>query len=403
VERSLVLGIDTGSAQVIACLAEVVDGEPQVIGLACVPSLGVRKGVVVDLNTTAEAIHAAVTKACEMAGRPMVNQVVVGVSGSHILSLIGSAEVAVHRPSVGVTPEDLRRVLDNAAKVDLPAGRDIIHVVPRAYRLDDSDPVLDPIGLAGRTLHAEAHLITAESLPLQNHLRAVSMASLVVVDYQVSIRVAGESVLTPAERNAGVLLLQMGATTTGVAVYDRGYLWHVSVLPIGGEHITGDIASLLRMPVAVAEKVKLERGWAATDLAPDTAFELVSPSGQNVRELTDKSLAQIIEPRVQEILQMAAAQVKRSGYTGLFPSGVVLTGGSAKLQGMVAVAADCLDLPARIGTPTGAFIGEPEFATVAGLVRWGARLAQDEAAAAVENEKRDKWGRVTYWLKGLFR
>ena len=396
------LGIDAGSANVVAALADLSGGDPQIIGVGLVPSAGIRKGVVVDLKAAADSMRKAADQACDMAGKPGVTQAVVSLSGAHILSLVGTAEAPVHRPSQGVSPEDVRRALDEASAVTLATGRELIHVAPRAYRLDGADGVMSPLGLAGRRLQVEAHLITGDALPRQNHLEAVRTAGLTVADFSVAIRAAGEAVLTPAEREAGVLLLDIGAATTGVAVYDRGHLWHVAVLPVGGEHVTSDIATLLQVPVASAEQLKIERGWASVTNCPDSAFELVSPSGKQVREVTDKQLAEIIESRVEETLQLAASQVKRSGYAGLFPGGLVLTGGGSKLQGLVELAGDCLGLPARIGQPEGPLVGSPEFSTAVGLIQWGNRLVIDEAAAAAEAAKQDKWGHVKNWLRGLF-
>jgi cell division protein FtsA len=403
VEGSLVLGIDSGSANTVAVLADLAGGEPQVIGVGLVPSAGVRRGMIVDLAAASESIRAAVKQATDMAGRSGKAAVVASIGGTHIQSLICTADVSVHRPSHGVTPEDVRRALDESvAVVELPSSREVIHVVPRAYRLDGAEGVINPIGLAGRRLGVEAHLISGDALPRQNSLEAIRKAGLEVADFQVGIRAAGEAVLTRAERETGVLLLDIGAGTTGVAVYDQGHLWHVSVLPVGGEHITADLAALLSIPVTSSEVLKIERGWAAVDQCPDTGFELTSPSGQKAREVTDKQVAEIIESRVLEILQVAAAQVKRSGYAGLFPAGLVLTGGTARLKGLAALAGDSLGLSARVGCPEGPLVGSPEYATAVGLVQWGARLAQDEAAAAVETAKQNQWERMKNWLRSLF-
>lgn len=358
--------------------------------------------MIVDLEAAGKAIRQAVERACEMANGPTVTRAVVSVSGAHIRSQMGSAAVPVHRPLAGVSREDLRRVLDAAAAVELPGGHEAIHVAPRSYRLDANGPMRDPLGLSGRNLEAEALLITGEALPVQNHLRAVREIGLEVVDYQVAVRAAAEAVLTAEEKEEGVLLIQMGGGTTGVAIYDKGHLFHVAVLPLGGEHITHDIATLLRVPLATAEQVKRERGWAEAALAPDTAFELVSPSGRKVREVSDTKVAEIIGSRVEEILRMAAAAVKGSGYGGLFPAGLVLTGGGSRLKGLAEVAADSLSLPTRIGVAQGALVGEPEMATAAGLVRWGAHLARDEAAATQEIVKPGTLGRIRDWLKALF-
>lgn len=402
VERHFVLGIDAGSTHTVAALAQIADGAPQIIGVGLTPSAGVRRGVVVDLQAAGQAIRRAVDEACKMAECPEVNQAVVAVSGAHLRTVLGSAEVPVLRPTVGVAPEDVRRALDAAAGLELPPGFEVIHVAARRYRLDGNGPVRDPLGLCGRSLEAEAQLVAGDALAVQNHLRVVRSIGLEVVDYQVAVRASAEAVLTDQEKEEGALLLEMGGGTTGVAVYDQGHLFHVAVLPVGGEHITSDIATLLQVPVATAEQLKCERGWAAPAMAPDTSFELVSPSGRNVREVTDKYLAEIIAPRVEEILQMAAAAVKQSGYEGLFPGGLILTGGGSRLSGLAEVAADCLSLPTRIGVAPAPLVSEPELSTAAGLVRWGAVLARDEAAVTQEAKGKNRLGRIRDWLRALF-
>jgi len=402
-DGSLILGIDAGSSRTVAVLAELADNRPQVIGVGVKPCVGVRKGVVVDLESAAVAVRQAVSEACQMAGRSDATRAVVGVSGTHILSIVGSAEVPVQRPARGIGPADVRRALDLAANIEMPAGREVIHVVPRSYAVDGNEGAMDPLGLSGRRLQARAHLVTGDSLRVQNGLRAAMRAGLQVGDYQVGIRAAGQAVLTPAECESGVLLLDIGAGTTGLAVYDHGHLFHLAVLPLGGEQITEALVTDLQVPLAVAEELKTKRGWAAVDLCPDAPFELVTPSGQRIRELTDRQLAETISPRVQELLGQVALEVKRSGYKGLFPAGLVLTGGGSRLQGLVSVAADSLGLSVRVGIPTDPLVCEPEYATAAGLVHWGARLAEDEAAVAAEAKSRDRWSAVTRWMKGLFR
>lgn len=405
-EPNLVLGVDAGSTHVVAALAERVEGDSQVIGVGLVPSAGVHRGLIVDMGAAAEAVQKAVTAACQMADRTGVTRAVVSISGAHLLSQVGSAEVPVHRPSAGVTPEAVRQVLDAAAaSVAVPANRELVHVVPRSYTLDGEAPVRDPIGLCGRILAAEAQVVSGEALPIQNHLRMIRQAGLEVADYQVAVRAAGEAVLSPQEREQGVLLLDMGGGTTGVAVYENGHLYHLAVLPVGGEHITHDLAAVLRVPVETAEQIKREQGWASAEMAPEGSFELVSPSGRTVREVTDKHVAEIIESRVEEILQLAAATVKRSGYTGLFPGGLVLTGGGSRLQGLAAYAADCLSLKSRIGVAQGPLAGEPEMATAAGLALWGLqheRTEESKADSTQEQNRPAKTGRVRDWLKALF-
>lgn len=401
--RSRVLGIDAGSNTTVAVLADTSGAVPEVIGVGMVPCTGMRKGVIVDLEATSAAIAKAVAQAFEMADHSGPVKTVLSVSGAHVQSAVGSAEVSVHRPSLGVSPEDLRRVLDAAAVIQLTPEREVMHVVPRAFRLDGAAGVSDPVGLAGRVLAAESLLISGESLPIQNALMAGTRAGLQVADYQLALRATSQAVITAHEAQVGVLLIEIGAGTTGVAVLDRGHLWHVSLIPVGGEHITNDLATLLRMPVAVAEEIKRTRGWASVERCPESHFELPSPSGQRVRQISDQEVAAIIASRVQEILGLAALEVKRSGYEGLFPGGLVLTGGSSRLQGLVETAADLLGLPARIGQPQMVLVDGPEYSAAYGLVLWGARLSQEEAVAVAVDKQGDKWGGLTNWLISLFR
>lgn len=409
---NLVLGLDAGSTHVAAALAEVTEaGEARVIGVGLVPSAGVYRGLISDLSAAARAMRQAAEAACAMAGRPLVDRAVISISGAHLRAEVGAAAIAVPRPAAGVTPEAVRRVLDAAAEsVEPRPGRERVHVVPRSYQLDGSVPLRDPIGLCGRTLSAEVQVVTGDALHVQNHLRAAALAGFDVADYLVAVRAAGEAVLTPEEREAGVLLLDIGGGTTGVAVYELGHLFHLAVLPVGGHHITQDLATVLRIPVETAEQLKRERGWAAPSLASDAKVTLPTPSGLNTYEVSEKYVAEIIGSRVEEILQMAAAAVKRSGYAGLFPAGLVLTGGGSRLRGLAAYAGDCLNLRSRIGIPSDPLAAEPELAVAAGLAQWGARAAPGDAeegtssdsASEAPPERPARAGRLRDWLKALF-
>jgi cell division protein FtsA len=364
--------------------------------------------MVIDLNATATAMLEAVAAAERMSRRTAEGALVVlSVSGPHVLSVMGRAEVAVADPDGGVTEADVESALNEASLVELPPGRKVIHVVPRAYRLDGAGGVMDPTGLAGRVLAAEAHLVTVEALPVQNYLRAAVKADVQVSDFQLGLYAAAEAVLTPAERADGALVLDFGAGMTGIAIYEHGRLWHAGIVPVGGEHVTRDLATLLQVPMAVAERLKTERGWAAVDLCPDTSLELVASTGQKAREMQDKRLAQIIEPRVQEILQLVSEQVKASGYGGVFAGGLILTGGGARLKGLLESAANWFGIPARIGVPKGSLVGGPEFATAVGLCRWGAGLVMAQPEMALEHAKaadneQDKRGGAKNWLGSLF-
>jgi cell division protein FtsA len=289
--------------------------------------------------------------------------------------------------------------------VDLPEGREVMHVLPRAYQVDGASSVADPIGLAGRSLSAEVTLITIDAFAVQNLLRAVTAGGLTLLDYGAGARMAGEVALTALERSSGVLYLDVGGGTTTVAVWEEGHLWDLFVLPVGSDHITADLATVLRIPVTQAEQLKCEHGWAAESQAdPERLIELPTPSGLGTRQVKEAELAQIIGSRVEEILQLAASGVKRSGYAGLFPAGLVLAGGGSQLRGLVAFASDSLGLPARLASPE--LDGEgagPSWTTAIGLARWGApRLVPEPAETAATLAPAGPLQRMKRWLAGLF-
>lgn len=404
-ERSHVLGVDAGSAHVRAVLTEVSQDGSRLVGFGEAAATGIRRGIVTDLGAAMGAITTAATRACTQAGLTELPPAVIGVGGAHLRAVAGSATVSVHRPAGGVTPLDLRRALDAAAQIDLSEGREVMHVLPRAYQVDGASSVTDPIGLAGRLLQAEVTLVTSDAFAVQNLLRAVTAGGLSLLDYGAGARMAGEAALTELERSSGLLYLDVGGGTTTVAVWEEGHLWDLFVLPVGSDHITADLATVLRIPVSQAEQLKCEHGWAAESQAdPERLIELPTPSGHGTRQVREAELAQIIGSRVEEILQLAAGGVKRSGYTGLFPAGLVLAGGGSQLRGLVAFAGDSLGLPARmaIPEPDGEASG-PEWTTAVGLARWGAqRLTLEPAEVAVTLPPAGPLQRMKRWLAGLF-
>lgn len=404
-EAKAVLAVDIGSTRVAALVADISGSEAAITGLGLARCAGLRKGVVVDIEGTAQAIRHAVDTAQSMAGTRLTGAC-ISVSGSHLQSLTGEAEAAVTRPETGIAPEDVQGLLEGATAVGLPPDRELIHVIPRQYSVDGTEGIRDPVGMIGRRIQVLAHLLTGHTGAIQNLLRSVVKAELTVQDYLVAVRAAGEAVLTREDREAGTLLLDIGGGTTSVGVYENGHLWHAAVLPIGGEHITSDISVGLRLPVPQAEELKIERGWALRDMASPERFEVPGPSGRGTREISEMLLAEIIESRVHELFHLAAREVKLSGYAGLFPGGIVVTGGTGELKGMAQATADYFDLPARLGTPLG-YSGPvqvstaPGLSVAAGLVRWGAHLASAEAAASTEQQEDAFWGRVKRWFTSL--
>lgn len=410
-QRDAVVGLDIGSAKVAAVVAEIEGREPAIIGLGVARNSGLRKGVVVDIEGTAKAILSAVEQAQRMSGVE-INGAVISTSGSHIGSLNSRGVVAVGRADREITPDDVRRVLEAARVINLTADREVLHIIPREYEVDGYDGVKDPVGMVGGRLEVEAHMITAASASLQNLMRSVTRAGLEVEDLWLAGLAAGEAVLTPEEKELGVVLCDIGGGTTDIALYDKGSPWYCSVLPMGGEHITSDLAVGLKTPLPTAEEIKVERGCASVQFAGDDAFELPNPSGRGSRSISDKLLASIIEPRVQELISFLMREIKRSGYPGMLPGGVVLTGGTARLPGLLEVAADMLDMPVRVGEPHGLagmndIVAGPAFANAVGLVRLALRSPLREAAASRERDARPHhpaglWDRMRNWLDDLF-
>lgn len=409
-QRDVVVGLDIGSTKIAAVVAEVAGHEPAIIGLGVARNSGLRKGVVVDIEGTARAILLAVEQAQRMSGVEITGAV-ISSSGSHVGSLNNRGVVAVSRPDREITPEDVRRVLEAARVINLTPDREVLHIIPREYEVDGYDGVKDPVGMVGGRLEVEAHMITAASASLQNLMRAVTRAGLEVEDLWLSALAAGEAILTPEEKELGVVLCDIGGGTTDIAIYDKGSPWYCSVLPMGGEHVTSDVAVGLKVSLPLAEEIKVQRACARVQMAGDESFALPNPSGRGDRQIPDKLLASIVEPRVQELVGFIGREIKRSGYNGMLPGGVVLCGGSAVMPGLVDLVSEMLDMPVRVGEPRGLagmndIVAGPAFATAVGLVRLALRsIPVHEAAASRERERPQGPGlfeRFRNWLEDMF-
>ncbi len=375
----IVVGLDIGTTKVAVLVGKVdPDGMLNIIGIGTSPSKGLRKGVVVDIDSTVKSIREAVDKAQRMAGIE-IRSVYMGVTGGHISSLSNRGVVAVAREDREITAEDVARVLEAARVIGVPPDREIIHVLPREFIVDGYDGIRDPVGMVGIRLEVEAQIITGSMTSLQNLLRSVEKAGLEVDDVVLNPLASGEAVLLPAERDLGVVVADIGGGTVDVAAFYEGSLCYASVIPVGGEFITSDIAVGLRTPLATAEEIKLEHGCALSDLARDDLFFKVgSVGGQESREVSQKILAGIIEPRVQEILEMVGREIEASGYEKMIPGGVVLTGGSSALKGLGELASRQFGFPVRVGTPAdagglGDMASSGSFATSLGILRYAAR------------------------------
>ncbi len=375
-ERTIV-GIDVGSSKVCTLVGEVDDtGLVRVIGVGLVPAHGIRKGVVVNVAEATAAIAASVAQAERTSGYK-IERAYVGLSGTHISSLNSRGVVGVSRREQGITPEDVDRVLDAAHAIAVPHNQEVVHVIPRGYVVDGQSGVRDPVGMHGFRLEVEAHIVTAATTAIQNLIKCVEGAAVEVDELVLASIAAGGAVLTETEREMGVVLADIGAGTTDVAIFIDGTVWHTVTLGIGGEYITGDIAIGLRLPPATAEQIKIRHGHArVAQVSEEERFTVPAISGGVPQVVLRWKLAEIIEARVEEILSMIQQEIKRSGYDGLLSAGVVLCGGTAQLLGIQELARDVLGLPVRIGVPEGLDglvdqISNSAHAVGAGLMGWG--------------------------------
>ncbi len=408
-----VVGIDVGTTKVVTLVAEAGDDQLNILGVGLTPSKGLKKGIVVNVDEAVTSIVTSVEKAERLSGY-RIGSAYVGVAGGHIQSLNSRGVVAISRADREITPADLARALDAARAIAVPTQREIIHVIPRSYIVDGQEGIRDPVGLSGFRLEVEAHIVTGAVTAIQNLIKCVQRAGVEIDDLVLQPLASSEAVLTPAEKEMGVMLVDCGGGTTDAAIFIDGSIWHTVVLPVGGNHITNDIAIVLRTPFDVAEYLKIrhgqarpgrEKGSEESDEATDDAIEVESFTGSKKRTVSRTLLHEVIEARVQEIFQMLRAEVRRVGYDGLLPAGVVLTGGTALLPGIEEVARDVLNMPVRIGVPTGLggladAIDTPAYATCVGLVRWGFKRG---AVAPYLVPQEQGWARIYNRFKSWLR
>ena len=368
-----------GTTKICCVIAEPnPEGGIDVIGLGAAPSRGLRKGVVVNIDSTVEAIKEAVTQAEEMAGVE-VGRVYVGVAGGHIRGVNSRGVVAIAGKHREVDGTDVQRAVDAARAINLPQDREIIHVLPQTFVVDDQDCVREPIGMTGVRLEVEVHIVSGASTSVQNVIRSVNRAGLAVHDLVLQPLASAEAVLFEDERELGVVIIDIGGGTTDVALVREGAVWHTAILPLGGDHITNDVAIGLRTPVADAEALKKRYGAAlAAQVAADDTVDVPSVGGRKPRQLSRQVLAGIIQPRVEEIFTLVARSLGRAGFVGAPTAGFVATGGTAIMEGLPELAERVLGQPVRRGAPSVVdglveTVTSPIYATGVGLALHGAK------------------------------
>lgn len=374
-----VVGLDIGTTKISCVVAEMKEnGAVDVVGLGSAPSRGLRKDAIVNLDATVEAVKAAVEEAELMAG-VNVESALVGIAGSHIRSFNSRGVVHVSAKDKTVSREDVRRVLDAAQAVSIPQDRELIHVLPQEFVLDDQAGIAQPVGMTGSRLEANVHIVTAATTSVQNLVTCVNRAGIEVRDTVLEQLATAESALSTDERELGVALIDVGGGTTDLVIFEKGSIWHTAVLPVGGEHFTNDLAVGLRTPIPDAERLKRKFGCALSTLVvEEEAIEVPSVGGRPPRLLSRQVMAEILQPRAEEVFTLLHEEVKRAGFDRLLNAGVVLTGGASVLPGMADVAEQVFDVPVRLGEPEG--VGglkdtpsSPQYATAIGLALYGAR------------------------------
>ena len=404
-DRNIIVGLDIGTSKVAAIVAEHTgNDEIEIIGIGVAPSKGLKKGVVVNLESTVHSIQRAIEEAELMAGC-QIQSVFAGIAGSHIKSLNSHGIVAIKEKEV--TQYDIDRVIDSARAVAIPADQKILHILPQEFVIDQQDGIKEPIGMSGIRLEAKVHMVTCSVSAAQNIIKCIRRCGLEVEDIVLEQLASCTSVLTEDEKELGVCLIDIGGGTTDIAIYERGSLWYTSVIPIGGDNFTNDLAIGLRTPISEAEKIKKKYGCALSSITEDEeeTIEVPSVGGRKPRILPKKIIVDIIQPRAEEIFRLINDEIKKMGYEKSLNSGIVLAGGGALLDGLEEIAEEVFDLPARRGIPTGVLglvdrINSPDYATSVGLLLYG--YNQRIASGIKKKGKKGIFKNIMEWFKENF-
>ncbi|MCC6810062.1 MAG: cell division protein FtsA [Deltaproteobacteria bacterium] len=404
--EGIVVGLDIGTTKICCIVGEATENGLDVIGIGTAPSKGLKKGVVINIEATVSAIRRAVEEAELMAGVD-IGQVYAGISGGHIKGFNSHGTVAVKDGEV--TESDIARVIESAKAVAIPLDREIIHVLPQEFVVDDQDGIKEPLGMSGVRLEARVHIVSGAVTSAQNIIKCANKTGLNVSDIVLQQLASSHAVLNEDEKDLGVGLVDIGGGTTDLAIWSGGSIVHTSVLPIGGNHVTNDIAVGLRTPTDEAENIKQKHGVALASMVhKDDAIEVASVGGRKNRQLSKQILAEIIEPRIEEIFTLVKKEIHKTGHEELLASGVVVTGGSAIMPGVLELAEDVLGLPIRLGQPQGVggladVVRSPMYATAVGLVLFGARnIDASNLRMPGENVYSKVRTRMREWFSDMF-
>ena len=406
-DKNLIVGLDIGTSKVSAIVGEVVDGAGiEVVGMGIHPSRGLKKGVVVNIESTVQSIRRAVEEAELMAGC-QIHSVFTGIAGSHIRSLNSHGVVPIRDREV--TPGDVSRVIDAARAVAIPSDQQILHTIPQEYVIDGQEGIREPTGMSGVRLESKVHMVTGAVSAAQNITKCVRHCGLEVDDIILEQLASSEAVLLDDEKDLGVCLVDIGGGTTDIAVFSDGAIRHTAVIPIAGDHVTNDIAVALRTPTQYAEEIKIRHACALAKLAaPDETIEVPSVGDRPPRRLARQVLGEVVEPRYEELLVLIQAELRRSGFEDLIAAGMVLTGGSSKMEGLIGLAEEILHMPVRLGAPHAVsgltdMVRNPIHSTGVGLLQFGHRHGVRRIAADSDGGGfRAVLRRMRSWFEGSY-
>ena len=406
-----IVGIDVGTTKICTIVAQAHDnGRLNVLGVGLTPSKGLDRGVVVNIDEAVNAISSSIEKAERVSGY-RIGTAFVGIAGRHIASLNSNGVVAVARTDHEITRQDVARAVENAQSIAIPNQREVIHVIPRAYIVDGNQGIRDPVGMSGFRLEVETHIVTGEVMAIQNLIKSVQRGGVEIDDLVLQPLASGEAVLTEDDKDRGVVLVDIGGGTTDIAVFVQGGIWHTSVLPVGGNHFTNDIVMVLQTPYHTAEYLKLKYGSAMAGELGDAEEDAIDVEGFSLGErqkISRHLLNQVIQARAEEVVELVYTEVRRSGYEGMLPAGIVLTGGTSLLPRFDELMRELLSVPVRIGAPSDLHgladsLDSPPYATAVGLVRWGARHGIANNNQPPSDGDRERWNTAYERFKGWLR
>ncbi|MCJ7773355.1 MAG: cell division protein FtsA [Desulfobacterales bacterium] len=401
-QENVIVGLDIGTTKICAVVGEASGKEINIIGIGTHPSIGLRKGVVVNIESTVESIKKAVEEAELMAGCE-ISSVYTGIAGGHITGFNSRGIVAIKGQEI--TEHDVQRVIDAARAVAIPMDREVIHVLPQEFIVDEQTGIQNPVGMAGVRLEAKIHIVTGAVTSAHNIVKCANRAGLDVCDIVLESLASGEAVLTVEEKELGTALVDLGGGTTDLAIFSGNNIRHTFVLALGGNNLTNDIAIGLRAPLAEAEKIKIKHGSCVVqNISNDDAIEVPGMGGRKPKHLPRQLLGEILEPRVEEIFTLINREIYRAGMENIIPSGIVITGGTALLNDVIEVAESVFNLPTRLGKPRGIsglvdVVNNPMYATGVGLVLYGAK---NQTTKKFRIRDRNIFNRVTSRMKKWF-